>query len=197
MTTVVFLTACIADGQSLMRLKDSQRSGNDVATDYAGFGLWKDYTGHSWESDLNGMHACDDRHEIGQTMAGFALMALIFAGLAVMCNLMGLQSGRGVFGFAAAGLNVLVFVFAVMTMALAGALFDQEYCDVESKDDYDLHYALPMLVFVVVFALAGVGALVAMGAMKDATEATQETKNEPIAAETPKEETPEAKEEQN
>ena len=166
--SIVFLTASLADGQSLMRLKESQRSGNDVATDYAGFGLWKDYTGHAWENDLNGMHDCDDREELAQTMAGFSLMALLFMVASLVSNLVGLQGGDGVFGIVSMAMNALVFLFSLLAMSMAVAIFDESYCGTEMKDTYTLHYAVPLFVMILVICILNIIVLAATGASKDA-----------------------------
>ena len=165
--SIAFLTASLADGQSLMRLQESKRSGSSTG-DYAGYGLWKDYTGHAWESAKNSVYACDDRKEVAQTMAGFSLMALLFMVASLVSNLVGLQGGGGVFGTVSMAMNALVFLFSLMATSMAVAIFDKSYCGAQMKDDYALHYAVPCFVIILLVSILNILVLAATGASKNA-----------------------------
>ena len=183
MTLAIFLSCAIADGRSYLELKESKRSAIEAAPgNYAGVGVWKDYLGHAFENSLNLASGCSDREELTQTLAGFVFMPTLLSGVAVICNLMGLQSGKGLFGTVAAAINGFNFVCLIIVMSIASALYNETYCDLKLSDLFDLHYALPFVVVAVVLSIVNIVVLVATGAMRD--EAGPVNATEPVVEET-------------
>eukprot|EP01061_Rhynchopus_euleeides_P005666 TRINITY_DN1487_c0_g1_i1.p1 TRINITY_DN1487_c0_g1~~TRINITY_DN1487_c0_g1_i1.p1 ORF type:complete len:222 (+),score=96.30 TRINITY_DN1487_c0_g1_i1:61-666(+) len=179
-----FLAATMADGRSLLELKPSARSGNTVS-DYAATGVFKDYKGYTWEHSDNPLRGCHDISERGQALVAFVFMATVFSGFSVICNLMGAQSGTGVFGMASAGLNGINFVWILIAMSLAASIYDESHCGGELKKTMDLGYALPFFVIALLLSLVNVGALVATGALGNSSSEPPAGATEP-AMEEPK-----------
>eukprot|EP01061_Rhynchopus_euleeides_P040646 TRINITY_DN6_c0_g1_i3.p3 TRINITY_DN6_c0_g1~~TRINITY_DN6_c0_g1_i3.p3 ORF type:complete len:198 (+),score=88.14 TRINITY_DN6_c0_g1_i3:70-663(+) len=176
LAVTVLLAVAMADGRSFVKAKHYELN-------IAAAGVWKDFLGHPWEESKNILHSCDDFTDQAKALVAFAFMTCVFSGLSVLCNLLGLQSGKGMFGLASVGLNAVNFVFLVISIGLAGSLYEETFCGtITLSDGYDLVYALPFLVVAAVVSLLNLGALFAMGATKDVAAPTQGA-TEPTAEE--------------
>ena len=171
----LLLSIAIADGRSLCHITDGARTGDSV-TDYAAFGIWKDYLGHSWINDLNFVDGCTELKDIAQALAAFSMMPAILFGFSVIVCLLGLKNGGGAMGTVSAALNGVNILFLIIAIGLAAGMYDDTHCSWRMKDTYDLSYAIAFFVLSLVLALISIGALVSMGAMGSAppAETTEE-----------------------
>ena len=179
LTTAVFLGVAMADGQSFALRKTSQWDAGATETtpsSYSGLGLWKDYTGHSWENALNLVYDCNERRILGRTIAPFVFIPCALSMISLLCNLLGLQSGKGLYGLVAVLISGFNFVFLCVALGCGAALYNDSYCapstaEIRLKDFYDLEYGLPLVVLCIFFALLNIVVLVFTGTMKDAPSA--------------------------
>eukprot|EP01061_Rhynchopus_euleeides_P022274 TRINITY_DN36298_c0_g1_i1.p1 TRINITY_DN36298_c0_g1~~TRINITY_DN36298_c0_g1_i1.p1 ORF type:complete len:201 (+),score=65.48 TRINITY_DN36298_c0_g1_i1:75-677(+) len=173
LATVAMLTAAMADGRSFASYDHDSISG---------IGIWKDFGGRPWKNHNSLLNlGCDDRADLGKTLVAFTFMPTLLSGLSVISSLKGLQTGQGIYGTASVLLNVVSCVFLIIALASASSIYNEEYCDVEVKDSYDLEYAVPFLVVTLIFSIASAAALVLLGAMQDSSSATAARENEPAA----------------
>ena len=133
---VVGVAAMLADGRSLVRAENNIGDRLYLATTqgdpYYGIGMLKDSHGRLWVNENHFVNArdCETHKKLGQTSGGFSVMTIVFAVLTVLCNLLGRNTGKGLFGLAAMGLSAGMMLCTLIGFSTAGAFYDKSYeCD--------------------------------------------------------------------
>ncbi|KAJ9463229.1 hypothetical protein DIPPA_01461 [Diplonema papillatum] len=159
LVTVVMLTAVLADGRSMFEMS----SGN-----YA-VGASYDTFGYGWDDSKNNFNSCDDYTHRFKLLQGATYISLLAAGLAVIVSMLGTGSLSRIWGLIAFVLNIGLFVFVLIAMAVGWALWSEEYecglVSVKIKDFYDVSYGPIFLVFCFIFGLVNVIVLAVTGTL--------------------------------
>ena len=118
-----------------------------------GMGIFQDIFGETWENADHIFNTCDDHRERGMAMMAFVFIALVISFGTSVANILGAQSGKGVFGSVAIITNIFQTICSIVSLSLAASIFDESFsCDIYStqkdlrlKDIVVVNYAIPFL----------------------------------------------------
>ncbi|KAJ9465939.1 hypothetical protein DIPPA_20080 [Diplonema papillatum] len=165
--TVAMLSAVLADGRSMFMSENGR----------AAVGASYDYRGYWWGDSGNMFNSCSDYRRRFRLLEGATYISLVAAGLGVICSLLGTGSPSKIWEMLAIAVNAVLFVFALIAMAVGWALWSEDYdctdADFKIKNEYDVNYGPIFLVVGFVFGLANVIILVVFGILMKGTPTTQ------------------------
>eukprot|EP00754_Rhynchopus_humris_P020112 Rhum_TRINITY_DN14679_c15_g1::Rhum_TRINITY_DN14679_c15_g1_i1::g.110382::m.110382 len=173
--SLTLLACATSSGRSYLTLKSSNVA---MIAEYPyGIGLITDSYGHyvTDSEHLLGMAKCDDhQHRLKYVMA-CAGMITFASGVAVLAHAIAASSGSKTASLASVALQGFTFLFGTTALGLGANAYDNGFwCNPIGKSPFklwlkelfDLNFALPFLIVVILFALANVGILVGGGALK-------------------------------
>ena len=165
---VMLIGTTLADGRSLFTRKDT-RTEVAIGALKPGIGVVRDFKGHGYDNQFHPFAGCEDQKRLGKATEGTAFGALAFLSFSVIVNLLGAQSGKGVFGLASVACQALSGVLLLISFSCAAALYNEYYCDKEQlRHFYQLSYGIPFLAMACFLSFVNAGAIVATGSLSDA-----------------------------
>eukprot|EP01061_Rhynchopus_euleeides_P009950 TRINITY_DN1927_c1_g1_i1.p1 TRINITY_DN1927_c1_g1~~TRINITY_DN1927_c1_g1_i1.p1 ORF type:complete len:222 (+),score=101.57 TRINITY_DN1927_c1_g1_i1:63-728(+) len=192
------ICATMADGRSLCVLKRSERAStlglfppltSSIWTDYAAFGLLKDYKGNFPHDPEHGMNSdnregCNEKQKLAESTAAFVFISMFFTVFSIIAAFLGTATGKGIFGTISLGTNGAGIIFMIITFAQAAAIFNKKFCGVTLTDTYNMSYAIPFVVLAMILSITNILIIVLTGATKDDVPPAQGQQNHEPTAET-------------